>query len=90
MILIQCVVIEKMKTVLLTFLGRADYCLLLTLIELRFYKNSILGKEFQNVHSDTEESLSAFVEAVREDINDSSVFEGSTDMLKPFTMNLRT
>lgn len=41
-------------------------------------QNSILGKEFQNVHSDDGESLSSFVETVREDTNDSSVFEGST------------
>ena len=41
-------------------------------------QNSILGKEFQNVHSDDGESLSSSVETVREDTNDSSVFEGST------------
>lgn len=41
-------------------------------------QNSILGKEFQNVHSDDGESLSSSVETVRKDTNDSSVFEGST------------
>lgn len=41
-------------------------------------QNSILGKEFQNVHSDDRQSLSSSVETVREDTNDSSVFEGST------------
>lgn len=41
-------------------------------------QNSSLEKEFQNVHSDDGESLSSSVETVREDTNDSSVFEGST------------
>jgi len=40
--------------------------------------NSVLGEEFQNVHSDDGESLSSSLETVREDTNDSSVFEGNT------------